>query len=388
MKKILSIVGVFILLFAIGSTTFSLFYSEQKKNRMIFAENSSETQESRLYNELVKELGDDYFIENVNSTYVSEEYVEDLEYNSKKNIYFGYTSEELDKEFGGKKYVFTYDKKVNSTKVKEFEKYDDTYDKALKNVAVGSGVIITCITVSSLTAGTAPAISVILMTAAKTGAVSALSTGTMSALTAGVIEAVKTNDSAKALKAAASEGSEGFKWGAIAGSVGGGFSKFKVLKGATLKGLTMNEAAIIQKKTNWPLEVIKNISSMDEYKLYEAAGLKVQVINGRIILAQPIDLTIKSKLGGKTVTNLERILKGASPVDKTGTPFELHHIGQSTNSPLAILTREQHRLGENNKILHNSKIEKGVHKSLEDNKWKSEKKTIWKAIGEIYKGSV
>lgn len=226
------------------------------------------------------------------------------------------------------------------------------------------------------------------MTAAKTGAVSALSTGTMSALTAGVIEAVKTNDSAKALKAAASEGSEGFKWGAIAGSVGGGFSKFKVLKGATLKGLTMNEAAIIQKKTNWPLEVIKNISSMDEYKLYEAAGLKVQVINGRIILAQPIDLTIKSKLGGKTVTNLERILKGASPVDKTGTPFELHHIGQSTNSPLAILTREQHRLGENNKILHNSKIEKGVHKSLEDNKWKSEKKSIWKAIGEIYKGSV
>lgn len=102
MKKILSIVGVFILLFAIGSTAFSLFYSEQKKNRMIFAENSSETQESRLYNELVKELGDDYFIENVNSTYVSEEYVEDLEYNSKKNIYFGYTSEELDKEFGGK----------------------------------------------------------------------------------------------------------------------------------------------------------------------------------------------------------------------------------------------------------------------------------------------
>ena len=199
MKKILSIVGVFILLFALGSTAFSLFYSEQKKNRMIFTENSSETQQSRLYDELVKELGDDYFIENVNSTYVSEEYVEDLEYNSKKNIYFGYTSEELDKEFGGKKYVFTYDKKVNSTKVKEFEKYDDTYDKALKNVAVGSGVIITCITVSSLTAGTAPAISVILMTAAKTGAVSALSTGTMSALTAGVIEAVKTNDSEKAV---------------------------------------------------------------------------------------------------------------------------------------------------------------------------------------------
>ena len=50
---------------------------------------------------------DDYVIESIISSYVSKEYLEELEYNSRKNIYFGYTLEELDKQFDGQRYVFT-----------------------------------------------------------------------------------------------------------------------------------------------------------------------------------------------------------------------------------------------------------------------------------------
>ncbi len=45
---------------------------------------------------------DDYHIDNIASIYVSKEYIETLEYNSKKNIFFGYTLDELDKQFQGK----------------------------------------------------------------------------------------------------------------------------------------------------------------------------------------------------------------------------------------------------------------------------------------------
>ena len=64
---------------------------------------------------------DDYHIDNIASIYVSKEYIETLEYNSKKNIFFGYTLDELDKQFQGKRYVFTLGDD-GKTVVKEMEK--------------------------------------------------------------------------------------------------------------------------------------------------------------------------------------------------------------------------------------------------------------------------
>lgn len=168
---------------------------------------------------------DDYVINEVSAIYISKEYIEELEYNSKANIFFGYTLAELDEQFQGKKYVFTLGDNGETT-VTEFQGYDDTYDLALRNIAIGTGVILVCVTVSVVTGGLGvPAVSVIFAASAKTGTACALSSGAISALTAGVVEGYKTRDFEAAKKAAALAGSEAFKWGAITGAVTGGIVK-------------------------------------------------------------------------------------------------------------------------------------------------------------------
>ena len=48
--------------------------------------------EDTLYGELVSTLdSDQYFVENVTAIYISEEYLEELAYNSQSNIFFGFT---------------------------------------------------------------------------------------------------------------------------------------------------------------------------------------------------------------------------------------------------------------------------------------------------------
>lgn len=68
-----------------------------------------------------------------------------------------------------------------------------------------------------------------------------------SGVSAGVVKGIETGDLNESMKAAALAGSEGFKWGAISGTIAGGAGEAIALKGATLNGLTMNEAALIQK---------------------------------------------------------------------------------------------------------------------------------------------
>ena len=88
-----------------------------------------------VYNEILNKIDNDkYFVENVESTYVSKEYIESLEFNSQKNIFFGYTLEELDEKFQGKRYVFTLGED-GKTAVKEFEEYQNEYLAAIKDVA-------------------------------------------------------------------------------------------------------------------------------------------------------------------------------------------------------------------------------------------------------------
>ena len=122
-----------------------------------------------IYTNTIKSLDSDkYIVENVKAVYISKEYIEELEYNSKNNIYFGYTLQELDEQFQGKKYYFTVGENGEIT-VKEVESIssDDAYNKILKNVAIGSGVILICVTVSLVTVGS-PAVSMIFATSAKT----------------------------------------------------------------------------------------------------------------------------------------------------------------------------------------------------------------------------
>jgi len=168
---------------------------------------------------------DDYIIEDVSAIYVSKEYLEELEFNSKKNIYFGYTLDEIEAQFGNTRYVFTLGED-GTTVVKAFEGYDDTFNQVAKNVAIGTGVILICVTVSVVSGGLgAPAVSAVFAASAKTGAMMALSSGVISGAMSGIVEGVRTNDLESALKKAALSGSEGFKMGAITGAVTGGALK-------------------------------------------------------------------------------------------------------------------------------------------------------------------
>lgn len=183
--------------------------------------------EDNIYSDLVARFdSEDYIIENISAVYVSEEYLEEVAYNSKSNIYFGYTLEELDAQFQGTRYIFSLGEN-GETVVEKFEAYDSTYDRVIKNLAVGMGVILVSVTVSVVSGGVgAPAaVSMIFASAAKTGTIYALSSGTISAVAAGTISGIQTGDFEEAIKAAALTGSESFKWGAITGVIVGGATK-------------------------------------------------------------------------------------------------------------------------------------------------------------------
>lgn len=340
--------------------------------------------EDSIYTNLVTELDNEmYFVENVSAVYISKEYLEEVAYNSQENLYFGYTLSELDAYFQGTRYVFTLGDD-GQTIVTEFQEYDDTYEQILKNVAIGTGVILICVTVSVVSGGLgAPAVSMIFAASAKTGTIMGLSSGLFSGVSAGVVTGIETGDFDEAMKAAALAGSEGFKWGAITGSVTGGAGEAIALKGATLNGLTMNEAALIQKQSGYPLDVIKQFSRMEQYQICQAAGLSPQMVNGNIALIRSIDLNFVDDMGR---TNLQRMQQGLAALDPTGQAYELHHIGQHANSTLAILTKAEHMQGGNNKIWHVLGETTEVHGA--GNTWDLQRQQFWKQLANMMTGGV
>ena len=331
--------------------------------------------EDAVYSDMVTGLNsDEYFIENVNAAYISQEYLDEVAYNSQANIYFGYTLDELENLYTDSKYVFALGED-GQTVVHAFEDYDDTYDKVLRNVAIGTGVILVCVTVSVVSGGAgAPAISMIFAASAKTGTGMALSSGIISGAATGIVTGIQTGDVDEAVKSAALAGSESFKWGAIAGAVAGGAKEVIALKGATLNGLTMNEAASIQKESGYPIEVIKQLHRTEEYQVLKEVGLKPAMINGKTALIRgDIDLDLLDEFGR---SNLKRMSLGLAPLDANGISFELHHIGQEADATLAILTQTEH----DNAALHGfkaiSEIERGAIAIQRKKFWKTMEKVL------------
>ena len=335
-----------------------------------------------IYDAVIKSLGsEDYFVENVSAIYISDEYLEELAFNSQANIYFGFTLQELEQQFQGSRYYFTLDD-ANETTVRAWEPYDDPMEKVIRNVAIGTGVILVCVTVSAVTAGTgAAAISMIFAVAAKTGTACALSGGTIGAVTAGTIEYIKTGNAEKALTAAAVSGSEGFKWGAISGAISGGAGEAIALKGATLNGLTMNEAAAIQRESRYPLSLIKEFHSVEEYNVYRDAGLFKSMVGNKAALIRDIDWGQKDAFGD---TNLQRMLNGKPPLDPQGLSYEVHHVGQKSDSVFAILTQSEHRGEGNFRALHEN-LRNSVINRPEFNR---EKVEFWKQLAQMVSNSL
>ena len=328
--------------------------------------------EDTLYAQLVGTLNsEDYFVENVSAVYISQEYLEELAYNSQANVFFGFTLDELEAQFQGEKYIFTLGDD-GKTAVEPWTDYVDPYERVIGNVAVGTGVILVCVTVSAVTGG-APACSMIFAVAAKTGALGAVSGGVLGGVSAGIVTGIQTGDMDAALQAAVVAGSEGFKWGAITGAISGGAGEAVALKGATINGLTMNQAAMIQKQSGYPLDVIKGFASMEQYDICRNAGLSSQMVNGKTALVRSVDPDFVDELGR---TNLQRMQQGLAALDPaTGQAYQLHHIGQDPGSTLAILTEAEHMQGGNNLIWHElegaSRIDRVAFKTQRESFWKS-----------------
>lgn len=331
--------------------------------------------ENKVYGDLISELNsDECFVEKIEAVYLSKEYADELSYNSQSNVFFGYTLEELEQEFRGKRYVFTLgdDNCTNVVELKEV--YDDTYDSVIKNAAVGGGVILICVTVSAATAGAAPAVSIIFATSAATATTFALESGTIGFAAASIVRGYQTHDFNEAIKAGTLAASEGFKWGAITGAAVGGINEAVALKGAALNGLTMNQAAAIQRESKWPLDAVKNLHSTAEYEIYKKAELiPKQRSDGTWIFWRDIDWNSIDTLGH---TNVQRVEIGLAPVDTAGVPYELHHIGQKADSPLAILTNAEHHSSDNFRILHYANEGKNVADSV----WSAQKREIWNDV--------
>ena len=81
------------------------------------------------------------------------------------------------------------------TVVKELEEFtDDTNLQIMKNVAIGSGVILLCVAVSIVSGGAgAPAACAIFAASAKTGAIMALSGSVFGGVSAGIVKGIQTH---------------------------------------------------------------------------------------------------------------------------------------------------------------------------------------------------
>ena len=208
--------------------------------------NFSTLAENELYldlSELLYDSGYEDATVHVNVAYYSKEYIEELTYNSRENIYYGYRLSELEAMFVGTRYVFTCDDQGMTT-VQTFEAYDDTYDRVLQNIAIGTGIIVVCVTITLATGGfVAPAaatatsaINIAFRSAATASTLSALSGGGLAALMEANAVATQTGNWEEAKKAAALAGSEGYKWGAVIGA-GTGMVSGVVQYGKLLKAL-------------------------------------------------------------------------------------------------------------------------------------------------------
>lgn len=119
------------------------------------------------------------------------------------------------------------------------------------------------------------------------------------------------------------------------------------------EGLTDAEKQEIKDKTGWSDKIVDAIRTKKEAQIYMKAGLVESEINGKPALIQPqIDGKECNDIKWPDWNNKDLAEEGYPPRDKNGRPYELHHIGQNPDSPLAELTYEQHHSDGNFKVLH------------------------------------
>ena len=173
---------------------------------------------------------DDIRVEEVHARYISQDYIEELAFNSQANIYFGYTLSEVETMLGGNRFIFTLGSN-HKTEVVEFTSYDSFSDfpKIIKNIAIGAGIILICITISVLTKGVAtPKALQFLYAVSANASRGALTASTIDMTISGISSAIaswnETQDFEQTIMSSFEGLSEGFKFGAIGGALIGGIT--------------------------------------------------------------------------------------------------------------------------------------------------------------------
>lgn len=67
---------------------------------------------------------------------------------------------------------------------------------------------------------------------------------------------------------------------------------------------------------------------------------------------------------------------GYPPIDPTGKKYQLHHIGQKNDSPLAVLTQAEHMGNGNNSIWHT--LTEGFDNPSTQPGWLKIREQFWK----------
>lgn len=225
----------------------------------------------QVYSDLENKFNsEDYIIEEIQTVYISKEYLEELSYNSKSNIYFGYTLDEIEEQFDGTSYIFTLGED-GTTKVQPFEDYDDTFEQVIQNVVIGTGVILVCVIVSVVSEGLGiPAVSIIFAESAKKGAECALSRVISDAVSAAVT-GYQTKDYDTALKEVALSCSEDFKWGAISGVIDGASKAITLHNAVKVQGA----ADAIPSFRESELRALKNYGGKKEVAFWEGKEVSI-----------------------------------------------------------------------------------------------------------------
>ena len=141
----------------------------------------------------------------------------------------------------------------------------------------------------------------------------------------------------------------------------------------------------VKKRTGWSDDIVRFLHSREEAEIYIRAGLVERRIGGRAALVRnDIDWRafncrhkwLKRKLANwdkwKDYNNADLIGEGWPPRDSNGDPYELHHIGQRQDSPLAELTWPEHMGDGNNAILHPNR-----ESVIDRQQFDSEKSRYW-----------
>ncbi len=309
--------------------------------------------EDTVYSQLTAKLDSDaYFIDTVEAKFISKEYIDELEYNSLENTYFGKKLSELDKEYQNKRYIFTTDEQ-GKTVVKEFKETDNSYktaaggifssvteaysdpryQRAINDTIIGSGIVI--LNVILFSSGASDSISIML--ASTTGeSFCVLASG----ITSGIIKGIETNDLKTGLETALIAGSSEYKWCAVTGIAKGVTKIASNTIGQKIKSLPLgiSVSAAIQQATQLPINYIKSFKTKEQYERFRTLGLSPETVNERTALIGNILSLLKPSDNDDISSVIQRLQAGKSLIDQaTGEEYHLYQLKEDADSAFSLL---------------------------------------------------